>query len=95
MNPDLGWAHQSHTEDDRITVTLSGEIDMAGAGQLHQLLQDAVQSASTVDVAAVGFIGALVTANTTTTTTAAATGQAFTVVNASAQVRRILDTLTD
>jgi anti-anti-sigma factor len=93
MNTDAGWSYVSRTSDGDTTVRLSGEIDMTGSGRLQEMLQEAVRSSRvvTVDLAAVGFIdstviGALIRARNA----AEAAGCRLTVVNAAAQVRRVL-----
>jgi anti-sigma B factor antagonist len=93
VNPDPDWCHDTHASDGRTTLTLSGEIDMTGAGELRQLPHDAVHGAEvvTVDIAALRFIdseviGALVSAHSAAT----AAGRVFSVVNAAGQVRRVL-----
>ncbi|MEV8510606.1 STAS domain-containing protein [Actinoplanes sp. NPDC051475] len=104
MNPQPGWHHGTRAGDRHTTVTLSGEIDMSGAGQLQDLLQQAVHGAEavTVDVADAGFIDStVISALVAARNTAHSTGRRFTLINPDAQVRRvlqitgILDTLTE
>ncbi len=85
-----------HVPPDQRVVTVTGELDLAIAGQLRRTLLDAVTDASTrtvtVDLAGVSFIdssivGALIAAHTT----AARAGKSLTVERASGLVARVLD----
>jgi len=93
VNPDPSWNYQSRTSDGGTIVMLSGEIDMTGSGRLQEVLQQAVQADGTVtvDLAGVRFIDSTVIGALVTVRNAAqVSGTHFGMVNAAAQVRRVL-----
>ncbi|MET8147098.1 STAS domain-containing protein [Actinoplanes sp. NPDC049668] len=104
MNPDLAWHYETGAHDGHTIITLIGEIDMRGAGTLHDILQKALHTAEavTVDIAGVGFIDStVISAFVAARNSAQSTDRTFAVINPGAQVRRVLqitgvlDTLTD
>lgn len=93
MNPDSTWQYEVRTDGDARTIVLSGEIDINGAGELHRLLEQAINAANEVkvDLAEVTFIDStVITALVTSQNLARAAGRRFAVVNPEAQVHRVL-----
>ncbi|MGC5022789.1 STAS domain-containing protein [Micromonospora sp. DT47] len=93
VNPEPTWQHEVRAEGDTKTIVLSGEIDINGAAELHTLLQQAVNTASAVnvDVARVTFIDStVITALVKSHKLARTAGCRFAVVNPDTQVRRVL-----
>lgn len=87
------WHWRCDIEPDRTVVTLLGEIDMAGADHLRDVLRKAIAQAPRVDVdlAQLTFIdSAVINTLITAHRHAADLDVRFTLVNPTGQVRRVL-----
>ncbi|MGS2619953.1 STAS domain-containing protein [Micromonospora sp. LZ34] len=93
MEQDRTWQWRCDIEPDRTVVTLLGEIDMAEADHLRDVLRNAIAQATRVDVdlAQLTFIdSAVINTLVTAHQHAASVDVRFTLVNPTGQVRRVL-----
>ncbi|PWR14875.1 anti-sigma factor antagonist [Micromonospora sicca] len=93
MEQETTWQWRCDIEPDRTVVRLLGEIDMAGADRLRDVLCKAIAQAARVDVdlAQLTFIdSAVINTLVTAHRHAADLDVRFTLVNLTGQVRRVL-----
>ena len=93
-DPDSTWSHRRHTDGRRHVVVLSGELDLSSVPELDRLLSTAIDEAAAVDVdlGNVTFIDSTIIATLIAAhNTAASAARRMAVVNATGQVRRVLE----